>query len=300
MELRQLKYFVKVAETLNFSEASKALNITQSTLSQQIRQLEDEIGTQLFVRSSHHVLLTEAGVELLPCANKTLRDAQLCLSRINDLNELLTGTLSIGVTYTFGPILTEALFSFMKMYPKIKLNIVYKPMTDLLVLLRNREVDFVLAFRPSKAVEGIESHMLFQNCLSAIVGDGHPLAEKKSVTMAELENYDLALPSPGLQARNMLDKILSRRPYNFRVRIELNEANILLKLIRQNKLVTILAEATIHNESGVKAIPIDIPDNEMIGCVHTLKDSYRKRAMLEFIKILSASNAVRERQNAWL
>jgi LysR family cyn operon transcriptional activator len=173
-------------------------------------------------------------------------------------------------------------------------------MTDLLVLLRNREVDFVLAFRPSKAVEGIESHMLFQNCLSAIVGDGHPLAEKKSVTMAELENYDLALPSPGLQARNMLDKILSRRPYNFRVRIELNEANILLKLIRQNKLVTILAEATIHNESGVKAIPIDIPDNEMIGCVHTLKDSYRKRAMLEFIKILSASNAVRERQNAWL
>jgi LysR family cyn operon transcriptional activator len=289
MELRQLKYFVKVAETLNFSEASKALNITQSTLSQQIRQLEDEIGTQLFVRSSHHVLLTEAGVELLPCANKTLRDAQLCLSRINDLNELLTGTLSIGVTYTFGPILTEALFSFMKMYPKIKLNIVYKPMTDLLVLLRNREVDFVLAFRPSKAVEGIESHMLFQNCLSAIVGDGHPLAEKKSVTLAELENYDLALPSRGLQARN-----------NFRVRIELNEANILLKLIRQNKLVTILAEATIHNESGVKAIPIDIPDNEMIGCVHTLKDSYRKRAMLEFIKILSASNAVRERQNAWL
>jgi LysR family cyn operon transcriptional activator len=300
MELRQLKYFVKVAETLNFSEASKALNITQSTLSQQIRQLEDEIGTQLFVRSSHHVLLTEAGVELLPCANKTLRDAQLCLSRINDLNELLTGTLSIGVTYTFGPILTEALFSFMKMYPKIKLNIVYKPMTDLLVLLRNREVDFVLAFRPSKAVEGIESHMLFQNCLSAIVGDGHPLAENKSVTLAELENYDLALPSRGLQARNMLDKILSRRPYNFRVRIELNEANILLKLIRQNKLVTILAEATIHNESGVKAIPIDIPDNEMIGCVHTLKDSYRKRAMLEFIKILSASNAVRERQNAWL
>jgi LysR family cyn operon transcriptional activator len=300
MELRQLKYFVKVAETLNFSEASKVLNITQSTLSQQIKQLEEEIGTQLFARSSHHVLLTEAGVELLPCANKTLRDAQLCLSRINDLNELLTGTLSIGVTYTFGPILTEALFSFMKMYPKIKLNIVYKPMADLLVLLRNREVDFVLAFRPSKTVEGIKSHILFQNCLSAIVGDGHPLADRKSVTLAELENYDLALPSPGLQARNMLDKILASRPYNFRVRIELNEANILLKLIRQNKLVTILAEATIHNESGVKAIPIDMPDSEMIGCVHTLKDSYRKRAMLEFIKILSSSNAVLERQNTWL
>jgi LysR family cyn operon transcriptional activator len=300
MELRQLKYFVKVAEMLNFSEAAKALNITQSTLSQQIKQLEDEIGTQLFTRSSHRVLLTEAGIELVPCANKTLRDAQLCLSRMNDLNELLTGTLNIGVTYSFGPMLTEALSSFMRMYPKIKLNIVYKTMADLLELLRNREVDAVLAFRPTKAVEGIESHILFQNYLSVIVGDEHPLATKKRVTLAELEQYDLALPSPGLQARNVLEKILSKRPYNFKVRIELNDANILLKLVRQNKLATILAEATILSEKGVKAIPIDTADNEMTGCVHTLKDAYRKRAMLEFIKILSASNAIRERQNAWL
>lgn len=300
MELRQLKYFVKVAEMLNFSEAAKALNITQSTLSQQIKQLEDEIGTQLFTRSSHRVLLTEAGIELVPCANKTLRDAQLCLSRMNDLNELLTGTLNIGVTYSFGPMLTEALSSFMKMYPKIKLNIVYKTMADLLELLRNREVDAVLAFRPTKAVEGIESHILFQNYLSVIVGDEHPLATKKRVTLAELEQYDLALPSPGLQARNVLEKILSKRQYNFKVRIELNDANILLKLVRQNKLATILAEATILSEKGVRAIPIDTADNEMTGCVHTLKDAYRKRAMLEFIKILSASNAIRERQNAWL
>ena len=300
MELRQLRYFVKVAETLNFSEAAKSLNITQSTLSQQIRQLEDEIGTQLFTRTSHHVLLTEAGTELLPCANKTLHDAQLCIARMHDLNELQTGTLSIGATYTFGPMLTEALVSFMKMYPNIKLNIVYKTMADLLELLRNREVDAVLAFRPTKAVEGIESHILFQNYLSAIVSENHPLASRKRVSLAELEEYDLALPSTGLQARNVLEKILSKRPYNLRVRIELNEANILLKLIRQSSLVTILAEATIHNEKGVKAIPIDIADSEMAGCVHTLKDAYRKRAMLEFIKILSASNAIRERQCAWL
>jgi LysR family cyn operon transcriptional activator len=196
--------------------------------------------------------------------------------------------------------LTEALSSFMKMYPKIKLNIVYKTMADLLELLRNREVDAVLAFRPTKAVEGIESHILFQNYLSVIVGDEHPLATKKRVTLAELEQYDLALPSPGLQARNVLEKILSKRQYNFKVRIELNDANILLKLVRQNKLATILAEATILSEKGVRAIPIDTADNEMTGCVHTLKDAYRKRAMLEFIKILSASNAIRERQNAWL
>ena len=299
MELRQLKYFVKVAETLNFSEAAKVLNVTQSTLSQQVKQLETEIGTQLLLRSSHSVALTEAGNELLPLARQTLHKAQLCTERINDLNNLLTGTLNIGVTYSFSPILTETLVSFMKMYPRIKLNIFYKPMAELMGMLRERVVDLVLAFKPTMPIEGIESHILFQNCLSAIVGEFHPLASKEKVTLSELERYDLALPSIGLQARNAFEHIIT--PYNkFRIRVELNEVNILLTLLRQSQLVSVLAEATIHNESGVKAVPIDIPDNMMAGCVHILSDTYRKRSMQEFVKLLSESIAVRERQNAWL
>ena len=299
MELRQLKYFVKVAETLNFSEAAKVLNVTQSTLSQQVKQLETEIGTQLLLRSSHSVALTEAGNELLPLARQTLHKAQLCTERINDLNNLLTGTLNIGVTYSFSPILTETLVSFMKMYPRLKLNIFYKPMAELMGMLRERVVDFVLAFKPTMPIEGIESHILFQNCLSAIVGEFHPLASKEKVTLSELERYDLALPSIGLQARNAFEHIIT--PYNkFRIRVELNEVNILLTLLRQSQLVSVLAEATIHNESGVKAVPIDIPDNMMAGCVHILSDTYRKRSMQEFVKLLSESIAVRERQNAWL
>lgn len=81
MELRQLRYFVKVAETLNFSEAAKALFVTQSTLSQQIKQLEQDLDTPLLIRSSHSVALTEAGMELLPFALKTLNDAELCVPK---------------------------------------------------------------------------------------------------------------------------------------------------------------------------------------------------------------------------
>ncbi len=299
MELRQLKYFVKVAETLNFSEASKMLNVTQSTLSQQIKQLENEFGTQLLMRSSHSVMLTEAGAEMLPYAQKTLHDAEICIDRVNDLNKISIGTINIGVTYSFSPILTETLLTFMKMYPKVRLTIFYKPMAELMELLRKREVDFVLAFRPTLPVDGVESHILFQNCLSAVVAEYHTLATCRAVTLSQLERYDLALPSKGLQARNAFDHIVT--PYNkFRIRIELNEVNILLKLIRCSQLVSVLAEATIHNEKGVKAIPLDIPDNEMAGCVHTLKGSYRKRSMQEFVRLLSESMAVKERQNAWI
>lgn len=300
MELRQLKYFVKIAELLNFSDASKALFVTQSTLSQQIKQLEQELGTQLFQRSSHSVALTEAGNELLPLARATLHEASLCVEKISDLNSLLAGTLNIGVTYSFSPILTETLVTFMKTYPKVKLNIFYKPMEELIDLLRRREIDFVLAFKPSQSDQEIESHILFQNSLCVVVGQSHPLASLDKISLDTLQGYDLALPAKGLQARNAFDCVVAPTQYKFKVRIELNEVNILLKLIRQNSLVTVLAEATIHNETGVKAIPLDIPGNEMSGCIHTLKDTYRKRSMQEFLKMLSQSMAVRERQNAWI
>lgn len=299
MELRQLRYFTRAAETLNFSDAAKSLNIAQSSLSQQIKQLEDELGTQLFIRNSHSIRLTEAGEVMLPFAMRTIHEAEACADRINDLRKLLTGTLNIGVTHSFNPILTESVISFMKMYPGIKLNVVYKQMNELMELLSKREIDFVLAFRPIQPLADVESHILFQNSLSAIVGVSHPLAAKDKVTVAELERYELALPSKGLQARNAFDSIIS--DYNhFKIRIELNEVNTLLKLVRQTCLVTVLAEDSIYDVRDVKAVPIDVPDNQMAGCVHILKGTYRKHSMQEFIRILTESIAVKRLQNSWI
>ena len=299
MELRQLKSFIKAAEMLSFSDAAKALNIAQSSLSQQIKQLEDELDVKLFLRNSHSIALTEAGKVMLPFALRTIHDAQTCTDRIRDLQKLLTGSLCIGVTYSFSPILTETVISFMKMYPHIKLNIIYEPMNKLMELLAKRQLDFVLAFKPTQPIADVESHTLFQNRLSAVVSATHPLASKEKVTLSELEKYDLALPSKGLQARNAFDSIVNGSD-NFNIRIELNEVNILLKLIRQTRLVTVLAEDSIYNERDVKAIPIDIPENEMMGCVHILKDSYHKHSMKEFVRLLSESIAVKVRQNSWI
>ena len=124
---------------MNFSEAAKAMYVTQSTLSQQIRQLEDEIGILLFERSSHNVILTEAGQEMLPYAIEAIHSAASCVDRINDLKQMLTGTLRIGVTYTFIPILTETVDEFMKCYPAVKMDICCKPMEELMQMLEEDE-----------------------------------------------------------------------------------------------------------------------------------------------------------------
>lgn len=299
MELRQLRYFAKAAETLNFSDAAKSLNIAQSSLSQQVKQLEDELGTQLFIRSSHSIRLTEAGEVMLPFARRTLNEAESCADRIHDLQKLLTGTLNIGVTHSFSPILTESVISFMKMYPGIKLNIIYKQMNELMESLTKREIDFVLAFKPIQTLPEVKSHILFQNSLSAIVGSHHPLASREKISIAELEKYELALPSKGLQARNAFDCIVTDYS-SLKIRIELNEVNTLLKLVRQTSLVTVLAEDSIYDARDVKAVPIDVQDNQMTGCVHIMKDAYRKHSMQEFIRLLTESLAVKRLQNNWI
>lgn len=294
-----MKYFAKAAETLNFSEAAKNLNIAQSSLSQQVRQLEDELGVQLFIRNSHSIRLTEAGEAMLPYALRTIHEAETCADRIHDLRQLQAGTLNIGVTHSFSPILTESVISFMKLYPGIKLNIIYKQMNELMELLAKRDIDFVLAFKPIHPLPEVESHILFQNSLAAIVGAGHPLAARDCVSVSELARYELALPSKGLQARNAFDSIVTNYD-DFKIRIELNEVGMLLKLVRQTCLVTVLAEDSIYDVRDVKAVPIDVPDNQMTGCVHILKDSYRKHSMQEFVRILTESLAVKRLQNSWI
>lgn len=300
MELRQLKYFAKLAETLNFSDAARQLFISQSTLSQQIKQLEQELNTQLFQRDNHKVTLTEPGREMLPCALHTLHSAETCVDRVRDLQELLVGTLNIGVTYTFSPILTETLLDFMRQYPKVKLNICYKPMEELMDMLREQKVDFALAFKPTLSYDDIESHILFDNHLSVIVSQDHPMAYMEKVTLEDLHLFEWALPSKGLQARNTWEQALTNTILHLRVRIELNEVQILLKLIKQSKLATILSEASTHDETGIKSIPLDIPGSEMAGCVHLLKSAYRKHSALRFICMLSESNAIRERVRDWM
>ena len=272
MEIRQLKYFLKVAETLNFSEASRKLYITQSTLSQQISHLEQEIGLPLFERNSHEVYLTEAGKELRPYAQNAVNSAEACVDHMNDLKEMLTGELNIGVTFSFSNIMSETLIAFLHAYPHVKLNIQYRTMQELMDGLKKRELDLVLAFKPLKNEKAVDSRAIFSNRLAAIVNENHPLARLSSVKLSDLERYDLILPCKGLQARNAFEHMVEGKDLNYKIMVEVNNVNIIFDLLSRSNLVTILSESTTILQNGMKAIPIDAADNEMDGCIHILKD----------------------------
>lgn len=294
MEIRQLRYFLKVAETLNFSEASQQLFITQSTLSQQVSKLEQELGMQLFERNSHEVTLTEAGEHLRRYAQRAVNSVDDCAQHIEDLKKMLTGELNIGVTFSFNSIAHEALMSFLKKYPRVKLNVCYKPMSELLTMLKRRELDIVLAFKPTVADEHIESRPLFVSQLAVIAHNGHPLMRYKSVRLDELQHYSLILPAHGLQARHTLDTLLSTHEISLKASVEINNVNQLLRIVRESNYVTVLSESTILHESGLSSIRLDCKGNVMEGCIHTLRDSYLKRSAREFIAMLVESASIHQ------
>lgn len=287
MELRQLRYFVKVSELKSFSDASRQLNITQSTLSQQIRQLENELGAELLIRDSHHVELSDVGLAFLPQAARTISAADTCLDRIRDVQQLGVGELNLGSTYSFLPLLKETVLQFMKQYPGVKMNICCHSMETLLNMLHEHKIDVALSYKPYMIQSDIDSHILFDNRLAVIVSDTHPLAKKSVVRLSELEKYPIALPAKGLQARNTFDRIVEGLDYRFNVRLEINEVNVLIDLVRSSgHLVTVLSEAALARIPGIKSLELDQQGTQMEGSFHVLKDAYMKRATREFLRML--------------
>ena len=295
MELRQLKYFLRLAETLNFSTAAKDLFITQSTLSHQIQQLENELNQPLFQRNSHEVTLTEAGQTLLPLAQETLRSADNCMLRMEELSSVMGGELKIGVTFSFASIMAETVTAFLRQYPHVKMNVTQSTMAELIEQLTNHELDFVLAFKPTKPNPKVESRVLFHHRLAAIVNERHALASRNTITLEELQRYDLALTRQGTQARSAFDRTVAQFDYHYKIKVEMNTEYLLFRLVRESNYVTVLSESTVVYEDGLKAIPIietDTPENEMQGCIHLLKNAYVKNSTKEFIRMLGESTAM--------
>ncbi len=292
LELRQLKYFVKVGELLSFSEAARELFVSQSTLSQQIRALEDELRCTLLKRDSHSVTLTEEGRYFLIDARQTLQQAQQCIDRITDVQNLEEGSLNIGCTHSFGPILRQTMLDFTNQHPNIRLDVCFRTMEEIMELLQRQEIDFALSYKPHETYENIESHVLFDNKLCVFLSEDHPLVRKglETITLSEMQELRFAMPAKGMQARNLFEHLVADKGFKFDIRLEINEVNILLDLVRSGRFATVLSRAADTTQQGLRGLPIDVPGNNIEGCFHLIKGKYIKRSVKEFIRTLSEKN----------
>lgn len=289
MELRQIRYFIAIAETLNFSEAAKKLFITQGTLSQQIKQLEGELGAELFERSSHSVRLTEAGEELLPLARRMMETSDECRIKISDLRHVLSGTLRIGVTHSFSHLLPEPVKIFLRAHPGVKLEIFYKTASELVDMLIAGMVDFIITFKPSLEYECISWESIIKTQLSAVMWKEHPLADRKTLTINDISHYGIILPSAGLQSRKVFDRFTDVDTSSLNVKIEINEPNIILDILYGTQLIGILSSLATRFHTSLVAIPVEEFRQGLTGCVQWLNTTYQKRSVSAFLEIFRES-----------
>ncbi|HTF21790.1 MAG TPA: LysR family transcriptional regulator [Chryseolinea sp.] len=286
MELRQLKYFIKAKELLNFTEAAKILNISQSTLSQQIKQLEDELDILLFNRIGKRIILTEAGEMFSEYALQSIDKANQGLLLLKDLNNLNTGKITIGVIYSMRIPFAKALIQFAKQYPNIKIQVVFGTTKDLLERLDLNHFDFVLTFYEKTGHPHFRYQTLLSSNMVLVTAKKSSIASKKSISLKQVADLPLALPFSGYNTIEFFVESFGKKNLDPNICMEINDIPTLFEIVKTGHWHTILSETSV-NDPQVVGIPIEGKNMRRTIMIVSLTEAYEKKAVKKFYEILT-------------
>ncbi|MFZ4234426.1 LysR family transcriptional regulator [Streptomyces murinus] len=244
MELRQLEYFVAVAEERNFTRAAERVHISQSGVSAQIRRLERELGAELFDRSARTVTLTVAGKAALAHARTALAAAGAVGQAVGEVSDLIRGRLTVGMVVgcTVTP-LFDALAAFHRDHPGVELSLLEDNSDRLVEGVRAGAVDLALVGAAAAAPEGLETLTLISERLVAAVPPGHPLAAGPRVALSELVAHPVVCMPPGTGLRTVFDQACAARDLHPVIALQATAADAIADLAARDLAVAVLSES---------------------------------------------------------
>jgi DNA-binding transcriptional LysR family regulator len=193
MELRHLRYFVTVAEELNFRRAAQRLYMEQPPLSRQIRQLEEEIDVELFHRTKRGVTLTEAGQAFLEQARLTLSQAEQAVQAAKQADKTKRASLTVGFSIcAFSRVLPEIVQAFRQGFPDIDVNLIEIPTPSQVQALMANEIEIGFLHLPINQDE-LMTETLLREPVMVVLPETHPLAALPSVSLRSLANEPFVL-----------------------------------------------------------------------------------------------------------
>lgn len=219
INLNLYKIFYEVALSESISDASKKLFISQSAVSKAIKKLEEDLNTNLFYRNSKGVKLTEEGEELLFYVEEAFNNLDTAKRAMIESKTLNKGKISIGVPSQIGSFyIFEDITNFHKKYPNIEITIISKTTTQLLKLLEQHEIDFIIDTSPiNTKIDNIIIQPLIEVKKCFVAKSDTSIDVDKINTIKDLANYPLVLPIKGTDNRKQLDKIFEKN------NVELND-----------------------------------------------------------------------------
>lgn len=259
MELRHLRYFVALADQLSFTRAAEKVHVTQSTLSHQIKQLEDEIGLRLFNRIGKRVVMTDTGEMLLNSVTKALREIDEGLQAVKGVASPLSGTIRVGATHTFGiSLIPSCIAMFQSAEPTVGVEVKELASSAVERALLNDEIELGVAYNPNNHAD-LFFEPLYIEDMFLVVSRKHPFAGRKRLRMLELHRQELVLSNKDSATRQMIDNRFQSVGAEPIVVAEMNSVAGMLSLVRRSKVGAIVSQLAVADANDLKVIQLDSP-----------------------------------------
>jgi DNA-binding transcriptional LysR family regulator len=248
MYLEQLRFFHSVAELGSFTAAARELHLTQPAVSNQIRNLEEDIGQQVFERRGRSVHLTRAGEVLYTHTRRIFQQIHEARLILDDLKSLQSGRLHLGTVDVMSIYVLPQIFRvFHNSYPRVEVSIEVDNSTNLSYGVRDGRYDLGFVTLPLR-VDNLESIPVYRDVMKAIAPAGHPLAGKKSVSMKDLVSTTMIVYKRGSITRSILEDIFRSQGVELVPDMEIDRPEAMKKLVEAGLGVSIMPEMSIARE----------------------------------------------------
>jgi LysR family hydrogen peroxide-inducible transcriptional activator len=240
MNFRALEYFVKLAELKHFSNAANACFVSQPTLSTQVQKLEDELGVTLVERAPRQVMLTPIGEDIAHRARHVLRDIEHLKDAARRSKDPETGTIKLGIFPTLAPyLLPHVIPEICQRYPDLRLQLAEEKTEDILNMLDQGRLDAGLLALPVEE-QGMETEILFEEPFVTAMPFTHPLAEKQTINLKDLEGEELLLLEEGHCLRQHALAVCAMAGAHERVDFHATSMETLRQMVAANAGVTLM------------------------------------------------------------
>jgi len=264
MELRQIEYFIEVAKREHMTEAAAALHVAQSAVSRQIFNLEAELGVHLFFREGRTIKLT-------PIGKTFLNHMQQVVGVINEAKRELAesldpekGTVRIGFPSSLAAnVLPNVISAFRKQYPNVRFTLKQGAYVHLIDSVIKGDISMALLGPTPPSDKKIESEIFFTEELVALVSENHPLAQKSSLKLSELQNDSFVLYPTGFILREVVIDACRRHGFEPNVAFEGEDTDAIKGLVAAGLGVTLIPEITLVDSLPRSTVKLRIKDPQV-------------------------------------
>ncbi|WP_026011337.1 LysR family transcriptional regulator [Paenibacillus sp. OSY-SE] len=261
MELRQLHYFVKVAQKEHVTQAAEELHVAQSAVSRQIHQLEEELGVKLFLQKGRNLQLTPVGQLFCKRAEVILKELERAVQEVQEFMDPELGEVRIGFPHSLGVhLIPKMVAEFRKRHPNVKFRFKQGMYPSLIRDVVSGEVDLAFISPYPKECDQVTGEIVLTEELLAILPPNHALAGEESISLKQLKDETFVMFSPGYSLRPIVWDACIEAGFTPRISFEGEETETIRGLVAAGMGVSLLPDMALKHTSELEPARVRVVD----------------------------------------